>query len=97
MLCVPTGSVLVAHAAVLLFPVPANAIAEQPVIVAPPAANVTVPVGAVPTTVAVNVTVEPNVDGAAELASVVVDGAAAVLTPCDSAALVDARLLASPI
>ena len=60
--------------------------------------KVTLPVGLVPVTVAVNVTASPTTDGLSELPTVVVVGAGplAALTPCDSAALVDARLPASP-
>ena len=95
MLCVPTDSVLVVHAAVLLLPLPASATALQPAIEAPPSLKLTLPVGAMPTTVAVKVTLAPNVDGFIELATVVV--LVALLTTCESAALLDALLPASPL
>ena len=66
----------------------------QPLTVAPPSVNATVPVGVVPVTVAVNVTDAPTADGFAELASPVVE--VALLTVCDSGALVDAALPALP-
>src|SRR5450432_348416 len=75
MLCVPVLKALVVHCAVLLLPLPANETAEQVAMDAPASVKLMLPVGAVPATVAVNVTAEPAVDGLAELASVVVDGA----------------------
>ena len=72
MLCVAAVSALVLHAAVLLLPLPANAIALQLPIEFAPSLKLTLPVGLVPTTVAVNVTLAPATDGLAELASVVV-------------------------
>ena len=96
-LWVATLSALVVHAAVLLLPLPASTMAEQPPIELPPSLKLTLPVGLLPATVAVNVTLVPKVDGFLELASVVVVGVGpAELTTCDSAALVDAPLPASP-
>ena len=83
-----------AHAAVRELPVPASATALQPEIEVPPSVKFIVPVGLVPATVAVKVTLAPAVDGLTELASVVVVWL--ILTTCDSAALVEPKLLASP-
>src|SRR5215472_12029287 len=94
MLCVPSARVLVEHCAVREVPDPASATAEQPPIEPPPSMKLTDPVGEAPVTVAVKVTTAPWVAGFAELESVVVLGA--LVTTCDSAGLVDARLLASP-
>jgi hypothetical protein len=94
-LCVATISVLVVQAAVLLLPLPARATALQPVIEVPPSVKLTAPVGPTPLTVAANVTFAPPVDGFKELATPVV--LAALLTTCDSAALLDAALPASPL
>jgi hypothetical protein len=91
MLCVPTVSVLLAHAAWLL---PFTATAAQPVRVAVPSVNATVPVGDEPAMVAVNVTSAPGADGLAELASVVV--VAGRFTVCVSVALAEPVLRASP-
>jgi hypothetical protein len=94
MLCVAAVRALVLHAAVLLLPLPARTTAEQPLIELAPSLKLTLPVGANPPTVAVNVTLAPTADGFDELAIVAV--LVALLTTCDSAALVDAELLASP-
>ena len=94
MLWVPTASELVVHCAVRLAPDPVSATAEQPAIKLPASVNVTLPVGALPVTVAVKVTDAASAAGLAELEMVVV--LAALLTTCDSAALVEAVLLASP-
>ena len=97
MLCVAAVSALVLHAAVLLLPLPTSAMALQPLIELAPSLKLTLPVGLLPATVAVKVTLVPTVDGFFELASVVVVGAGpAELTTCDSAALVEAALPASP-
>jgi hypothetical protein len=97
MLCVAAVSALVLHAAVLLLPLPASAMALQPLIELAPSLKLTLPAGLLPVTVAVNVTLVPTVDGFFELASDVVVGTGpAVLTTCDKVALFDARLLASP-
>ena len=97
MLCVAAVSALVLQAAVLLLPLPASAIAAQPLIELPPSLKLTLPVGLLPATVAVKVTLVPTVDGLSELASVVVVGAGPTeLTTCDSVVLVDAALPASP-
>ncbi len=92
--CVPTLSVVVAHAAVRLLPLPTRLTALQPVIVEPSLLNETEPVGALPLTVAVNMTLAPATAGLDEVASVVV---VAVLTVCDNALLADAPLPASPL
>lgn len=97
MLRVPAASALVEHAAVRVLPLPASATAEQPAIDTPPFVKLTLPVGATPVTDAVNVTLAPTTDGFAELASVVVVGVGTLeLTTCDSVALPDATLAASP-
>jgi hypothetical protein len=71
--------------------------APQPLIEFAPSLKLTLPVGLLPTMVAVNVTLVPAVDGFFELASVVVVGAGPTeLTTCDTAALVEAALPASP-
>src|SRR5258706_3724138 len=85
---------IVEHGAVRVLPLPVNATAEQPVIEMPPSVKLTLPVGARPVTDAVNVTLAPESDGFAELATVV---AVAVLTTCDSVALVETALVASPL
>ena len=59
MLCVAAVSALVLHAAVLLLPLPASAMALQPLIELAPSLKLTLPVGLLPTTVAVNVTLAP--------------------------------------
>src|SRR6185369_2737512 len=97
MLFVAAASALVLHAAVLLLPLPASAMALQPLTEFAPSLKLTLPVGLMPTTVAVNVMLVPTVDGFFELVSVVVVAAGpAELTTCDSAALVEAALPASP-
>jgi hypothetical protein len=75
MLCVAALKALVVHAAVLLLPLPASAIALQPVIELAPSLKLMVPVGAIPLMVAVNVTLAPAVEGFFELMTVVVLGA----------------------
>ena len=94
MLCVATASDPVVQAAVLLLPLPVSATALQPLIELAPSLKLTLPVGAKPVTVAVNVTFAPNVDGLSELATPVV--LVPLLTTCDSAALVEVALPASP-
>src|SRR6478752_9715698 len=97
MLCVAAVSALVLHAAVLLLPLPASAMALQPLIEFAPSLKLTLPVGLLPAMVAVNVTLVPTVDGFVELTSVVVVWTGATeLTTCDRAALVEAALPASP-
>ncbi len=71
MLCVPPPSVLVAHIAVLVSPLPVRATAPQPPMAAAPSLKLTVPVGFVPRTVAVRLTDAPRVAGFGELVSVV--------------------------
>ena len=95
MLCVPTVRALVAHCAVRMFPEPESAIAAQPPIEVAPSRKFTVPVGAAPLTVAVKVTLVPKVDGVNEVASPVV--LVALFTTCESWALLDAALAASPL
>ena len=96
MLWVPTARLLVLQVAVLLLPEPVSATAPHPVSGAPPSATkLTLPVGFVPATVAVNVTVAPTIAGLAELATIVVVVATAVMT-CDSGELLEAALAASP-
>jgi hypothetical protein len=95
MLCAPTASALVAHCAVRLPPDPVSVTAEQPLIEFAPSLKLTVPVGALPLTVAVKVTDAASAAGLAELESVVVP--ADMLITCDSGALVEAALFASPL
>src|SRR5215470_656491 len=94
MLCVPAVSVVVAHWAVRLLPLPVSATAEQPPIELAPSLKFTVPVGEVPVTVAVKVTFVPTVDGFSEVPSVVV--LATPFTTCESALLVDGLFEAFP-
>ena len=94
MLCVVALNVDVLQVAVRVLPAPVSATALQVPMVAPASVNATVPVGAVPVTVAVNVTLAPALAGLAELARPVVE--ATLFTTCESAALVDATLPASP-
>src|SRR5437764_15325559 len=68
----PTARAVVAHVAVLALPVPARAMDEQPETAVGPSENETMPVGDVPLTVAVNATLLPQLDGFAELLTVVV-------------------------
>ena len=96
MLCVPTVSVDVEQVAVRVLPLPASATAAQPASDVAPSLKLTVPVGADPVTVAVKVTLAPTIDGVSDVATVVDVATAAGLTTCDSAALVDVRLPASP-
>ena len=97
MLCVAAVSALVLHAAVLLLPLPVSATAPQPLIEVAPSLKLTLPVGLLPVTVAVKVTLVPAVDGLFELESEVVVGVGpAELTTCDSVALVEDALPASP-
>ncbi len=96
MLCVPWVRLLVLHVTIFEFAAPAaSASAPQPTIVVPSAVKATVPVGAVPTTVAVKVTLVPTNDGLPELDNVVLL-AVLLLTTCDSVALVEPLLPASP-
>jgi len=94
MLCAPMASALVVHAAVRVLPVPLKVAAAQPAIELPPSVKLTLPVGLKPVTDAVKVTGEANGAGLAELERVVV--LAALLTTCDSVALVDAAFVTSP-
>jgi hypothetical protein len=88
---------LVVHVAVRMLPLPTRAFAAHPVIDAAPSLKFTVPVGEVPLTVAVKVTLMPTTDGLAELDNaVVLVVAVGVLTICDSGALAEALLFASP-
>ena len=96
MLWVPTVSVDVEQVAVRVLPLPASATAEQPASDVAPSLKLTVPVGADPVTVAVNVTLAPTIDGVNDVATIVDVAPAAGLTTCDSTALVDVRLPASP-
>ena len=94
MQCVPTARAVVAHCAVRMLPEPDSATARHPPIDAAPSWKFTVPVGAVPLTVAVNVTLAPTVEGVKEVARLVL--LVALLTVCDSVALVEPALVASP-
>ena len=80
MLCVAAVSALVLHAAVRLLPLPASAMALQPLIEFAPSLKLTLPVGLLPATVAVKVTLEPAREGFAELANRMVVGAAVTVT-----------------
>ena len=93
MLCVPAASALVAHAAVLVLPLPESASAEHPAIELPASVKFTLPVGAEPVTLAVKLTLAPTVDGLAELATVVV---LAAFTTWESVELAEAALALSP-
>jgi hypothetical protein len=84
----------VAHLAVRLLPDPVSATAEQPLIELAPSLKLTVPVGALPLTVAVKVTVAPTAGCASEVTMAVV--LLALLTVCESGALVDPPLAVSP-
>ena len=95
MLCVAAVRLLVVHCAVLLLPLPVSATALQPLIELPPSLKLTLPVGAMPATVAVKVTLAPNVDGFFELTTA--DVLVALLTTCDSTALLEALLPAPPL
>jgi hypothetical protein len=94
MLRTPAASALVVHAAVRVPPVPANAMAEQPLIELLPSLKFTVPVGDTPVTVAVKVTLTPTVDGVSEVTTLVV--LIALLIVCESAELFEAVFAASP-
>ena len=94
MLCVPVVSAAVLHAAVRALPDPVSATAPQLAMLVPPSVKLTVPVGALPVTVAVKVTLAPTIEGLAEL--VIPVAVPDVLTTCDSTALLDAVLPASP-
>ena len=83
-----------AQAAVRVLPAPVSATAPQVAMVVPPSVKLTVPVGALPVTDAVNVTLVPAIVGFAELETVVAEGAGLMI--CDSGALLDAALPASP-
>src|SRR5437016_4986963 len=94
MLCIPTARLTVLQVALLLFAVPVgSATAPQPASVTLSAVKATLPVGALPATVAVNVTLATTTDGLAELAKLVL---LVVLTICESVALVETLLAASP-
>src|SRR5215470_3365052 len=96
MLCVPAVSVVVAHWAVRLLPLPVSVTAEQPPIELAPSLKFTAPVGEVPVTVAVKVTFVPTVDGFSDVPRVVVV-AVVPFTTCDKAALVEALFPESPL
>src|ERR1700741_5023426 len=97
MLCVPAARLTVLQVALFAFALPVgNATAAQPVSVAPSAVKPTLPLGALPVTVAVKVTLAPTSDGLAELARLVVLAVLLLLTTCDSVALVEPLLPASP-
>ena len=72
---------MVEHEAVLVFPLPVNAIAAHPLIVVPLSVKRTDPEGALPDTDAVNVTLEPVLEGFDEDVKVV-DVAAGPATVC---------------
>jgi hypothetical protein len=93
--CVPTASALVAHCAVRLLPDPVSVIAEQLLIEFTPSLKFTVPVGDTPLTVALKVTVVPAVEGVSEVTTLV--ALAALLTVCDSVALLETAFVASPL
>jgi hypothetical protein len=84
----------VLQVAVRVLPAPLSATALQVPTVVPPSVNLTVPVGALPVTNAVNVTLVPTTVGFAELETVVPEEAG--FTTCDSGALLEAALPASP-
>ena len=71
MLCVPAAGLLVLQLAVLVLPLPASGVAEQPLIELLPSVKATLPVGALPVTFAVKVTLAPTGAGFAELVNVV--------------------------
>jgi hypothetical protein len=75
-------------------PLPVTVAVPHPAIDEPPSMKLTLPPGALPLTVAVKVTMAPWVDGVCDVATPVV--LFALLTVCDSAALVEAALVASP-
>ena len=85
---------VVAHCAVRVLPLPARAIAEQPLIELAPSLKLTLPVGLEPVTDAVRVTFAPTVEGFNDEASVV--PLPAPLTTWERALLVEPVLLASP-
>jgi len=95
MLCVATLRLLVAQVAVRILPEPVSATAEHAAIEVAPSLKLTVPVGALPLTVAVKVTLVPAVDGVNELPIPVV--LVSLLTVCESAALLEVALAASPL
>jgi len=76
-------------------PLPVTVAALHPEIDEPPSMKLTLPVGALPLTVAVKVTMEPCIDGVCDVATPVV--LVVLLTVCDSVALIDAALVASPL
>ena len=97
MLCVPAARLAVLQVAVFELALPlGRATAPQPLSGLLSAVKPTLPVGALPATVAVNVTLAPTSDGSAELVSMVVL-VALLLTTCDSGALVEPVLAASPV
>ena len=63
MLCVPSVSPAVLHAAVRVLPEPVSATEAQAARVVPPSVKLTLPVGALPVTDAVKVTLAPRIDG----------------------------------
>ncbi len=94
---VPVASAEDVQTAVRVLPEPVSATAEQPAMVVAPSRNSTLPVGALPVTVAVRDTDCPATDGFSELAIVVVVGCCdPVFTTCESVALVEGVLPASP-
>ena len=95
MLCVPAFKLEVLHVAVRVLPLPLNVAVLHPLIEEPPSRKFTLPLGALPLTVAVKVTMAPWVDGVCDVAApVVLD---ALLTVCDSVALAELALVASPL
>ena len=95
MLCVPAERLLVAQVAVRTLPLPLNTAATQPAIDMPLSRKLTVPVGAVLLTVAVKVMLVPAVEGVSELPIPVV--LVTLLIVCESAALLEPALVASPL
>ena len=80
--------------AVRMFPLPLNAAIEQPLMDVDPSLKLIVPVGELPLTVAVNITVVPTVVGVTDVPTPVV--LPTPLTVCESAALLEPALPASP-
>ena len=95
MVWLPAARPAVTQLAVRMLPLPASAIAEQPLIDVPPSLKLTVPVGALPLTVPVNVTLVPTVEGVSDVAMLVV--LVVPFTVCDSALLLDPAFTASPL
>ena len=97
MLCVPAVSALVAHAAVLVLPLPESATAVHPAMAFDPSLNFTLPVGLLPVTLAVKLTLAPATDGLAELdTAVVVAPGAPELTTWERVELAEDALALSP-